>query len=656
MREHALPQDVTGYKFHIIGNMTLKQFGEVAAGCIVGFLLYQTNLYPMIKIPLIILAAGSGALIAFVPIEERPLDQWITAFFRALYRPTQYYWKRMVKIPEPFLYEPRVELKTVVADVDLTPARRQRVKDYLRSIDEKQAPLDQLETYTEQRLNEVMGVFGQPLQTPQLETTTAPEQTESPDTTDILNASPENVSDTVDSLSFTGRAMTEEPVIEQGPSAEEVEMSNNVLRLFDTNEAVAPEPEVIPPPPQFEPPAEVLPEPAPEVESPKLDSIPDKVDVSVPEQVPVEAPEPTPPPEPVSEPEPPPEPFPEPKPLPQPEPVTELKPPKPTVLPEVSLEQKQENSVQLPEKAEAVPEDLTSIPEVALEPDETNTEEPTAETELPQISTVFDGGSGSASAESLPSVSVDTSTKYSLSAHGSPNADSSEVAQIADVIAKNAGNPVGTAGKFRSRGKNSVQFKTRRNDPSSEAVLPHILDMTGSSDSVIMKPKETPPPPKETPQSKEVLVPELEEIRVERTVEAAENTQDKSDDKKEMSTAVDPSLLQMPEKESPVQGSVAVTFNANLPFPEKPTVANKVVGMVIDQAGNSLPNTIVEILTPQGVPARAVKTNPLGQFFIATPLNPGDYLITAEKEGLTFDTHQLPVTNKIIDPIEIRAN
>ena len=100
----------------------------------------------------------------------------------------------------------------------------------------------------------------------------------------------------------------------------------------------------------------------------------------------------------------------------------------------------------------------------------------------------------------------------------------------------------------------------------------------------------------------------------------------------------------------------AVKFNADLPFPDKPTKPNKVVGMVIDQAGNSLAGAIVEILSPEGIPARAVKTNPLGQFFIATPLNPGEYLITAEKDNFTFPTQQLSVINKLIDPIEIRAN
>src|SRR5579859_219090 len=133
MKEHALPQDVTGYKFHIIGNMTLKQFGEVAAGVIVGYLIYTTNLANFLKWPMILVAAGSGAFAAFVPFEERPFDHWIVAFFQALYRPTQFYWRRNQKIPEPFLYKPNTAV-SLVQEVDLSPARKQRVKEYLRSI------------------------------------------------------------------------------------------------------------------------------------------------------------------------------------------------------------------------------------------------------------------------------------------------------------------------------------------------------------------------------------------------------------------------------------------------------------------------------------------------------------------------------------------
>ena len=85
MQEHPIPQDITGYKFHIIGSMTLKQFGEVFLGVIIAGILFKTNLIAVIKWPLIMMSVGLGAAAAFLPIEERPLDHWIITFFRVLY-------------------------------------------------------------------------------------------------------------------------------------------------------------------------------------------------------------------------------------------------------------------------------------------------------------------------------------------------------------------------------------------------------------------------------------------------------------------------------------------------------------------------------------------------------------------------------------------
>ena len=40
-----------------------------------------------------------GAALAFLPFEERPLERWIFAFFRSIYSPTLYFWKKTEKPP-----------------------------------------------------------------------------------------------------------------------------------------------------------------------------------------------------------------------------------------------------------------------------------------------------------------------------------------------------------------------------------------------------------------------------------------------------------------------------------------------------------------------------------------------------------------------------
>jgi hypothetical protein len=157
MREHPIPQDVVGYRFHIVGNMTIKQFAEVGAGCLLGVLINSTNLFFMIKWPLIGLSVGVGVLAAFVPFEERPLDHWIITFFRVMYKPTQFFWRREPKIPEPFLFEPDTTITPDESQVNLTPARRARIKEYLTSLD--QPTLDEAAQFEANRLNNLMGLF-----------------------------------------------------------------------------------------------------------------------------------------------------------------------------------------------------------------------------------------------------------------------------------------------------------------------------------------------------------------------------------------------------------------------------------------------------------------------------------------------------------------
>jgi hypothetical protein len=413
MREHALPQDVTNYKFHIIGNMTLKQFAEVAAGFGIAFLLYHTNLPFFLKWPLILFSAGFGALLAFVPFEERPLDQWVIVFFRALYRPTQFYWKRKSKVPAPFLYKPRENSQNNISELDLTPVRRQRVKEYLRSV-ETPEELDSLETYTNQRLSEVMTVFEQPLSFAQA-SATAP--------------------------AFVTTQLAQQPL-------------EPIKTEWQTPDEPIPTIQVIP---------------APRKTPPKRESL-DRV----------------------------------------------------VVLNSLS---------NLPASATAVPK---------------------------------------------PSFA----------------------------------NPVA--------------------ETKASTTLPKA----------------------------EVIIPEQESIKVTPTyaTNVEEMNYSQADTVNQADTFINSSALPSMSSNQLQQPLSAVTQNIQLPFPDVPTEPNKIVGMVIDTENNPLVNAIVEILTPEGFPARAVKTNLLGQFFITTPLTAGTYIVRAEKDGLQFSPQELILNDEVVSPLEIRAS
>lgn len=90
MENHPIPQDVTGFQFRLVGNMTIKQFAYVAAGVVAAVIVYYSPLFFLGKLILIPLFAGSGAALSFLPVEGRPLDLMVGNFFHDLLSPTQY--------------------------------------------------------------------------------------------------------------------------------------------------------------------------------------------------------------------------------------------------------------------------------------------------------------------------------------------------------------------------------------------------------------------------------------------------------------------------------------------------------------------------------------------------------------------------------------
>lgn len=399
MKEHPIPQDITGYRFHIVGSMTLKQFGEVLIGVIISLVIYQTNLIAIIKWPLVILFTGAGLLSAFVPIEERPISHWLATFFGIIYKPTQFFWKRTQNIPEPFLFQGNKEDLVQVNEVDLTPARRQRIKEFLNSTKAITPDPDDFTAYEQQQLSLVMDLF----------------QT-GPQAAAIYN--PTNI---------------------QKP---ELTVRVRTMRVTEEFQELPQEPDYQPfpvtvPTSAAEPPAVILPDPV--VVRPEYS---DKKDVYL------------------------------------------------------ETEQVAQN-IQIPETAEiSVTQSVVDTP--------------------PELSAI----------------------------------------------------------------------------QNSQSNL-----------------------------GKQVFI---------------------ADQQESLSTEQKPQAVQ-------------ATFNSSLPFPDKPTEPNKLVGMILNDKNEILSNSIVEISTTDGHVARAVKTNALGQFTITTPLRSGKYVVNVQKEGYTFDPIQIDLTGSIVDPLEIRS-
>ncbi len=158
MDNHPIPQDITGYRFHIIGSMTLKQFVEISIGVVIGGIIYSTNLPAVIKFPLILFSVALGGMAAFLPIEDRPLDHWIITFFRVMYNPTQFFWRREPNIPDCFNFTPNAQTMIHEPEIDLGPAKKQRIREYMTSVPNTVDPFA-LDASENSRISSIMSSF-----------------------------------------------------------------------------------------------------------------------------------------------------------------------------------------------------------------------------------------------------------------------------------------------------------------------------------------------------------------------------------------------------------------------------------------------------------------------------------------------------------------
>ena len=163
MQEHFIPQDISNYRFHLIGELDLQQFLEILIGVGIAIIIYQFNWPGIIKWPLMIFFAGIGLIAAFIPIADQPLSHWIKVFLKNLFAPTKFYWRKENAIPAYFLYELQNEyadaLKTQET-FNASPVKRHKAIDYFNTLGQESAlETDRLETFNQERMQSVLQDF-----------------------------------------------------------------------------------------------------------------------------------------------------------------------------------------------------------------------------------------------------------------------------------------------------------------------------------------------------------------------------------------------------------------------------------------------------------------------------------------------------------------
>ncbi len=158
MQQHPVPQAITSYKFKLVGDMTLRQFGELAFGVIIAWLIFNSEINFFFKWTLGPVFGFLGFALAFLPIEDRPLDQWIVNFVKAIYSPTQFTWQAQPKKLHFFKV-----VKTATKAAKAQPIKTNQLEEYLSTLPATPAStFDQAETKYLEHVTRLFGVLGVP--------------------------------------------------------------------------------------------------------------------------------------------------------------------------------------------------------------------------------------------------------------------------------------------------------------------------------------------------------------------------------------------------------------------------------------------------------------------------------------------------------------
>lgn len=164
IENHPIPQDVTGFQFKLIGQMTVKEFAYLAAGCVLAYIIFVLPIFPFIKIPLALAAFVFGIVMAFIPIHGRPASLMISFYLKSLFTQDQYIYQKQggnlsILASIPSSYHPKEDSRD-----------KAKLESYLKSIhaSKSQNPLDQKESVF---LNSISTISTEP--SPQLQTIAA---------------------------------------------------------------------------------------------------------------------------------------------------------------------------------------------------------------------------------------------------------------------------------------------------------------------------------------------------------------------------------------------------------------------------------------------------------------------------------------------------
>jgi hypothetical protein len=118
MEQHPIPRQITTFEFKLIGFMTLKQFIYLIIFLPIAYVVLSMFPIPILNFLLAAMVAFVGIALAFIPINDRPLDVYIKNFVKRVVTPTQFYYQKTGAYQKPQSYNQPASQSQIKAQVE----------------------------------------------------------------------------------------------------------------------------------------------------------------------------------------------------------------------------------------------------------------------------------------------------------------------------------------------------------------------------------------------------------------------------------------------------------------------------------------------------------------------------------------------------------
>lgn len=129
-KQHAVPQNIMDVEFKIIGELTMRQFTYIAVFAVFAYI--AKLLVPQPFTWFFVIGLGlTGLALAFVPVEDRGLDEWVVNFINAVNSPTEKIWRKETTLPSAFAYDQKIRMVQQELITLAPTASRRKLEEYL---------------------------------------------------------------------------------------------------------------------------------------------------------------------------------------------------------------------------------------------------------------------------------------------------------------------------------------------------------------------------------------------------------------------------------------------------------------------------------------------------------------------------------------------